>query len=45
MLPFNSSTSDMRINFIGNSNDIVYMFTPNSIKIAPNVIVRIYKFK
>lgn len=42
---FNSSISDSRINFIGNSNDIVYMFTKNSIQIAPNVIVRIYKFK
>lgn len=42
---FNSSTSNMRINFIGDSKDIVFTFTENSIQIAPNTLVRIYKFK
>ena len=42
---YNSSVSEPRINFIGNSNDLVYGFNTGLIQIAANVIVRIYKFK
>ena len=42
---FNSDVTDLRINFIGTSNNLVPTFNTNLIQIAPNVIVRIYKFK